>query len=99
MSVLLARARARASGAREPLNPPPFTPLSLIRLPFDDARLVAARQRVVAACRAAGKIAGILCALPEQVAVVRGEGYSFVSLGSDMAAAATGIRNFAAALA
>jgi 2-keto-3-deoxy-L-rhamnonate aldolase RhmA len=61
--------------------------------------MVAARQRVAAACRAAGKIAGILCALPEQVAVVRAEGYTFVSLGSDMGAAAAGIRGFAAALA
>jgi len=68
-------------------------------LAFDDARLVAARQRVAAACRAAGKAAGILCALPEQVAVVRTEGFTFVALGSDMAAAATGIRAFAAALA
>ena len=68
-------------------------------VPFDDARLVAARQRVAAACRAAGKAAGILCALPEQVALVRAEGFSFVALGSDMGAAAAGIRAFAAALA
>ena len=68
-------------------------------LPFGDARLVAARQRVAAACKAAGKACGILCALPEQVATVRAEGFSFVALGSDMGAAAAGIRAFAAALA
>lgn len=44
-------------------------------LPFDDPRLVAARVRVAAACRAAGKAAGILCLTPEHVPVVRaGEG-------------------------
>jgi len=68
-------------------------------LAFDDARLVAARRRVAAACKAAGKAAGILCALAEQVATVRAEGYSFVALGSDMGAAAAGIRAFAAGLA
>jgi 2-keto-3-deoxy-L-rhamnonate aldolase RhmA len=68
-------------------------------IPFDDARLVAARRRVAEACRAAGKAAGILCGLPEQVAVVREEGFTFVALGSDMGAAAAGIRAFAAALA
>ena len=67
-------------------------------LDFNDPRLVAARARVAAACRAAGKAAGILCLAPEQVSTVRAEGFSFVSLGSDVSAAATGIRACAAAL-
>jgi 4-hydroxy-2-oxoheptanedioate aldolase len=67
-------------------------------LPFDDARLVEARGRVAAACRAAGKAAGILCLAPEHVPVVRAEGYTFMTLGSDVGVAATGIRACAAAL-
>jgi len=68
-------------------------------LPFDDARLVAARRTVAGAARAAGKAAGILCATPAQVDTVRGEGFTVVFLGSDMAAAAAGLRDFARALA
>lgn len=67
-------------------------------VPFDDPRLVAARRAVAAAARAAGKAAGILCMAPEHVPVVRAEGFSVVMLGSDLGAAAAGIRGFAAAL-
>jgi 4-hydroxy-2-oxoheptanedioate aldolase len=67
-------------------------------IPFDDERLVAARQRVANAARAAGKKAGILAMAPEHVALVRAEGFTVVMLGSDMGAAAAGIRAFAAAL-
>lgn len=68
-------------------------------LPFDDERLVAARRAVAAAARAAGKAAGILCMLPEQVAAVEAEGFTVIMLGSDMGAAAAGLRGYAAALA
>ena len=67
-------------------------------LPFDDARLAAARLRVASACRAAGKAAGILCAAPEHVPLVRAEGFTFVSLGSDIGVAARGIRDCSGAL-
>jgi 2-keto-3-deoxy-L-rhamnonate aldolase RhmA len=53
---------------------------------------------VADAARAAGKAAGILCMAPEHIPVVRGEGFTFVMLGSDASAAATGLRGFAAAL-
>jgi 2-keto-3-deoxy-L-rhamnonate aldolase RhmA len=67
-------------------------------LAFDDPQLVAARRAVADAARAAGKAAGILCMAPEHIPVVRGEGFTFVMLGSDASAAATGLRGFAAAL-
>jgi 4-hydroxy-2-oxoheptanedioate aldolase len=67
-------------------------------LPFDDPQLVSARRAVAAAAAAAGKAAGILCVLPEHISTVRAEGFSFVMLGSDASAAATGLRGFAAAL-
>jgi 4-hydroxy-2-oxoheptanedioate aldolase len=67
-------------------------------IPFDDARLAAVRQAVALSARAAGKRAGILCSTPEHVAVVREEGFSVVMIGSDMSAAAVGVRGFAAAL-
>jgi len=67
-------------------------------LPFGDPRLVEARRSVAAAARAAGKAAGILCMLPEHIPLVRAEGFTFLMLGSDASAAATGLRGFAAAL-
>ena len=67
-------------------------------LPFDDHRLVAARQRVAAACKASGKAAGILCLLPEHVPIVQAEGFTFITLGSDVGVAAAGIRSCATAM-
>ena len=67
-------------------------------LEFADPQLVAARRAVAAAARAAGKAAGILCMLPEHIPAVREEGFTFLMLGSDISAAATGLRGFAAAL-
>lgn len=67
-------------------------------LPFEDPRLVEARRAVVAAAKASGKAAGILCLSPEQVPAIRGEGFSFLMLGSDVAAAAMGLRSFASAM-
>jgi 2-keto-3-deoxy-L-rhamnonate aldolase RhmA len=49
-------------------------------LDFDDARLVAARRKVVAAAKAEGKAAGILCGVPSQIARVRNEGFTFVAV-------------------
>ena len=67
-------------------------------LAFADPQLVAARRAVAAAARAAGKAAGILCVLPEHIPAVRAEGFTFLMLGSDVSAAATGLRGFASAL-
>jgi 2-keto-3-deoxy-L-rhamnonate aldolase RhmA len=67
-------------------------------LAFADPQLVAARRAVAAAARAAGKAAGILCMLPEHIPTVREEGFTFLMLGSDVSAAAQGLRGFAAAL-
>jgi len=67
-------------------------------LAFGDPQLVAARRAVAAAARAAGKAAGILCMLPEHIPAVREEGFTFLMLGTDVSAAATGLRGFASAL-
>jgi 2-keto-3-deoxy-L-rhamnonate aldolase RhmA len=67
-------------------------------LAFDDPQLVAARRAVAAAARAAGKAAGILCMQPAHIPAVREEGFTFLMLGSDVSAAATGLRGFAEAL-
>jgi 4-hydroxy-2-oxoheptanedioate aldolase len=65
---------------------------------FDDPRFVAARKAVVAAARKAGKAAGILTLLPEHVPLVRAEGYTVVTLGSDGSAVTAGLRQCAAVL-
>jgi 4-hydroxy-2-oxoheptanedioate aldolase len=65
---------------------------------FDDPRFVAARKAVVAAARKAGKAAGILTLLPEQVALVRAEGYTMVTLGSDGGTVTSGLRQCAGVL-
>ena len=67
-------------------------------LSFNDPKLVEARRAVVAAAKASGKAAGILCMAPEQVPAMREEGFSFIMLGSDVSAAATGLRAFVSAL-
>ena len=73
--------------------------LAGVPVPFDDYRLVSARQAVAAAARAAGKAAGILCMKPEHVAIVRAEGFSVLMLGSDIGIVAAGLRANAAVLA
>jgi 4-hydroxy-2-oxoheptanedioate aldolase len=65
---------------------------------FDDPRFVAARKSVVAAARKAGKAAGILTLAPEQVALVRAEGYTVVTFGSDGGSVTSGLRQCAAVL-
>jgi 2-keto-3-deoxy-L-rhamnonate aldolase RhmA len=67
-------------------------------LAYDDPKLVAARRAVAAAARASGKAAGILCMEPEHIPIVRSEGFSVVMLGSDVSAAAKGLRDCAKAL-
>jgi 4-hydroxy-2-oxoheptanedioate aldolase len=65
---------------------------------FDDPRFVAARQAVAAAARRAGKAAGILTLAPEHIPLVRSEGYTVVTFGSDGGTVASGLRQCAAAL-
>lgn len=67
-------------------------------LAFTDPQLVAARRAVSTVALAAGKAAGILCMLPEHIPIVREEGFTFLMLGSDVSAAATGLRGYANAL-
>jgi 4-hydroxy-2-oxoheptanedioate aldolase len=59
---------------------------------FDLPIFVEARKRVVAAARASGKATGILLGNPAHVPLVRAEGFTFVALGSDGGAVASGLR-------
>ncbi len=65
---------------------------------FDHPTMCAARARVVAACRRAGKAAGILLAREEQVESAVREGFTFVGLGSDGAVMLWGMQQIASAL-
>jgi 2-keto-3-deoxy-L-rhamnonate aldolase RhmA len=65
---------------------------------FDDPRFAEARRAVVAAARGAGKAAGILVLAAAQIPVVRAEGFTVVTFGSDGGSIATGLRQCAAAL-
>jgi len=65
---------------------------------FEHPSFVAARQKVSAAARKAGKVAGILATAPAQIPVLRSEGYTAVALGSDGGAVASGLHQTLAAL-
>lgn len=69
-----------------------------IQSDFDHAKFVDARTRVAVACARAGKAAGILLGSTAQIPTARAEGYTVIALGSDGGAAATGLRQNAAAL-
>src|SRR5439155_14169266 len=49
---------------------------------FDHPLFVEARQRVAKAARNAGKAAGILITAPDQIPVLKNEGYTVVAYGS-----------------
>lgn len=59
---------------------------------FDDPAFVAALDRVIAACRAHGKAAGILLRAGTEVADAVARGFTFVGIGSDSAWVAAGAR-------
>ena len=65
---------------------------------FEHPLFAEARQRVAKAARNAGKAAGILITAPNQIPVLREEGYTVMAFGSDGGAVTTGLRQFAAAL-
>jgi 2-keto-3-deoxy-L-rhamnonate aldolase RhmA len=59
----------------------------------------AAVGRVVAACRQAGKAAGILLASPDQIASTVADGFTFIAAGSDGGMVASGMKNLVGAFA
>lgn len=65
---------------------------------FDHPDMRSARAKVVAACREHGKAAGILLSNASQIEETIAEGFTFVGLGSDGAAAALGLAKIANAL-
>jgi 2-keto-3-deoxy-L-rhamnonate aldolase RhmA len=65
---------------------------------WDDPKVRAAREKVVAASRNHGKAAGILAANEEQVAQAVAEGFTFLGLGSDSSAVMKGLQSVAATL-
>ncbi len=65
---------------------------------FDHPDFVRARQQVVAAARKAGKAAGILATAPDQLPVLKAEGYTALAYGSDGGAVTGGLRSSLAAM-
>jgi 4-hydroxy-2-oxoheptanedioate aldolase len=59
---------------------------------YEHPQAIEAFRHVAAAARAAGKAAGILLQLPAHVTMCRELGYTFIALGSDGGAAASGMR-------
>ncbi len=66
---------------------------------YQNPEFVAALEQVVSAAAAAGKATGILLHRAEHVAVTVERGFTFVALGSDGGAAASGLAALAAAFA
>jgi 2-keto-3-deoxy-L-rhamnonate aldolase RhmA len=65
---------------------------------FDHPGMRKARAEVVAACREFGKAAGILLSTESQIDETIAEGFTFVGMGSDGAAAASGLAKIASTL-
>jgi 4-hydroxy-2-oxoheptanedioate aldolase len=65
---------------------------------FDHPDMRRARAKVVDACREFGKAAGILLSSESQIDETVAEGFRFVALGSDGAAAASGLARIAGTL-
>jgi 2-keto-3-deoxy-L-rhamnonate aldolase RhmA len=65
---------------------------------FDHPAMREARARVVDACREHGKAAGILLSNENQIEEVLAEGFTFIGMGSDGAAASAGLATIAGAL-
>jgi 2-keto-3-deoxy-L-rhamnonate aldolase RhmA len=65
---------------------------------FDHPDMLRARAKVVDACREFGKAAGILLSNEGQIDETVAEGFRFVGLGSDGAAAASGLARIAGTL-
>jgi 2-keto-3-deoxy-L-rhamnonate aldolase RhmA len=64
---------------------------------FDHPSVRAAFTKVVTACRKAGKIAGLILGKEEEIERAIADGFSFLSLSSDGALVALGMRRIAAA--
>lgn len=65
---------------------------------FDHPNMRSARAKVVDACRECGKAAGILLSNENQIDETIAEGFTFVGMGSDGAAASSGLARIANAL-
>ena len=65
---------------------------------FDHPAMRSARAKVVDACRTHGKAPGILLSNESQIDQTIAEGFTFVGLGSDGAAASSGLARIAGAL-
>ncbi len=65
---------------------------------FEDSRFAEARRSVAKAARNAGKAAGILTLAPAHIPLVRSEGYTVVTFGSDGGSVSQGLRQSLAAL-
>lgn len=59
---------------------------------FNHPKFVEARREVARAARAAGKAAGILATAPDQVEVLRSEGYTVLAYGSDGGSVSAGLK-------
>jgi 2-keto-3-deoxy-L-rhamnonate aldolase RhmA len=69
-----------------------------VPLSWDEAEFRGALRQVVAACRNAGKAAGILLSSASQIDQAAADGFRFVALGSDGAMVAAGMKGAAQAL-
>ena len=65
---------------------------------YDHQDMRSARAKVIAACREYGKASGILLSNESQIEETIAEGFTFVGMGSDGAAAAAGLGKIASAL-
>jgi len=64
---------------------------------FDHPRFCEAQAKVVAACRKAGKAAGIVCLGIDRIEEVISTGFSFIAIGSDGGVVNAGMRKLASA--
>lgn len=69
-----------------------------VAMQFDHPDFVAARQKVIDAAKARGKILGTLCFDGPQAQQAAQDGFTFISLGSDVAALRNGLSATATAL-
>jgi 4-hydroxy-2-oxoheptanedioate aldolase len=58
----------------------------------NDERHAGALERVVRACRATGKIPGLACSSPEEARRRAGQGFQYLTAGSDVAFLLAGAR-------
>lgn len=68
-----------------------------VLMEFDNPEFRGAKARVVAACRNAGKAAGIICFGPDKIEDAISEGFTFIGVGSDGGLVAGGMKKIVTA--